>query len=154
MSADAVGRVVFVGGPTLMPALRERIGGFFGGRVAEGIDPMTLVARGAALYAATVGLSARPAAPAARAATGLVVRMEHPAVTADTEPFVVGRFLPEKGEALPARVRIAREDGGFTGEEAEVSPEGSFVVQVRLERALPEPFSSLRVRLRAAGRWS
>jgi molecular chaperone DnaK len=134
VGADDVGRVVFVGGPTLMPALRARIGGFFGGRAAEGIDPMTLVARGAALYAATVGLSAPPAAPAPQNATGMVVRMEHPAVTADTEPFVVGRFLPEKGEALPARVRIARQDGGFAGEEAEVSPEGSFVVQVRLER--------------------
>ena len=38
----------------------------------------------------------------------MVVRMEHPAVTADTEPFVVGRFLPEKGEAMPAKARIVR----------------------------------------------
>ena len=131
LSADAVGRVVFVGGPTLMPALREQIGGFFGGRVAAGIDPMTLVARGAALYAATAGLSARPAAPAARS-TGLVVRLEHPTVTADPEPFVVGRFLPEKGAPLPVRARIGREDGGFLSAEAAVSEEGSFVVQVRL----------------------
>jgi molecular chaperone DnaK len=134
LSADDVGRVVFVGGPTLMPALRGRIGGFFGGRVAEGIDPMTLVARGAALYAATTALSARPSTPSAQAPTGMVVRMEHPAVTVDTEPFVVGRFLPEKGEALPVKVRIARLDAGFTSEEAAVSPEGSFVAQVRLER--------------------
>jgi molecular chaperone DnaK len=138
VGADQVGRVVFVGGPTLMPALRERIGGFFGGRVAEGIDPMTLVARGAALYAATVGLSARPAAPAVAAPRGMVVRMEHPPVTADTEPFVVGRFLPEKGEARPARARIVsldgREDGGFTSEDLAVSAEGSFVAQVRLEK--------------------
>jgi molecular chaperone DnaK len=131
LSVDAVGRVVFVGGPTLMPALRERIGGFFGGRVAAGIDPMTLVARGAALYAATAGLSARPAAPATRS-TGLVVCLEHPTVTADPEPFVVGRFLPEKGAPLPVRARIGREDGGFLSAEAAVSEEGSFVVQVRL----------------------
>ncbi len=132
LGADAVGQVVFVGGPTLMPALRERVGGFFGGRVAEGIDPMTLVARGAALYAATVGLEARPAEPVAP--TGLVVRVEHPAVTADTEPFVVGRFLPEKGEDVPMRVRIVREDGGFDSGDVEVSEAGAFVVQVLLER--------------------
>src|SRR3954468_23708310 len=132
LGADAVGRVVFVGGPTLMPALRERVGGFFGGRVAEGIDPMTLVARGAALYAATVGLEARPPEPVAP--TGLVVRVEHPAVTADTEPFVVGRFLPEKGEESPLRVRIVREDAGFDSGDVEVSEAGAFVVQVHLER--------------------
>ncbi|HSF38779.1 MAG TPA: Hsp70 family protein, partial [Thermoanaerobaculia bacterium] len=135
LSPDAVGRIVFVGGPTLMPALRERIGGFFGGRVAEGIDPMTIVARGAALYAATAGLDARPVATApAPVAVGIAVKMEHPAVTADTQPFVVGRFLPVDGEALPAQVRISRADGGFTSPEAAVSPEGSFVLQVELVR--------------------
>jgi molecular chaperone DnaK len=143
VGVDDVGRVVFVGGPTLMPALRERIGGFFGGRVAEGIDPMTLVARGAALYAATAALSAKPAAPAPTA-RGLVVRMEHPAVTADTEPFVVGRFLPEKGGTMPVRARISRADGGFTSEEAAVSAEGGFALQVRLQ-----PHAQSRFRLAA-----
>ena len=134
LSADAVGRVVFVGGPTLMPALRERVGALFGGRVAEGIDPMTIVARGAALYAATVGLEARPPSREEAIHTGMVLRVEHPAVTADTEPFVIGRFLPAQGEEVPLRVQIARLDGGFTSDEAEVSAEGAFVVQVRLER--------------------
>ncbi len=134
LSAEAVGRVVFVGGPTLMPALRERVGALFGGRVAEGIDPMTIVARGAALYAATVGLEARPPSREEAVQTGMVLRVEHPAVTVDTEPFVVGRFLPAKGEEVPLSVQIARLDGGFTSDEAEVSAEGAFVVQVRLER--------------------
>src|SRR5262249_49994985 len=35
---DDVARVVLVGGPTLMPAVRARIGELVGGRVAEGID--------------------------------------------------------------------------------------------------------------------
>jgi len=134
LSAEAVGRVVFVGGPTLMPALRERVGALFGGRVAEGIDPMTIVARGAALYAATVGLEARPPSQEEAIPTGMVLRVEHPAVTVDTEPFVVGRFLPAQGEEVPLSVQIARLDGGFTSDEAEVSAEGAFVVQVRLER--------------------
>ena len=63
-TADDVARVVLVGGPTLMPAVRARIGELFGGRIAAGVDPMTIVARGAALYAGSVGLDARPAARA------------------------------------------------------------------------------------------
>jgi molecular chaperone DnaK len=132
--ADNVARVVCVGGPTLIPSLRERISSFFGGRVAEGVDPMTAVARGAALYAATIGLSARPAPASVTAQRGLALRIEFPPVTADAEPFVVGRFLPAHGERLPERVRIVRQDGGVVFGDAPISAEGSFVLQVALVR--------------------
>jgi len=132
--ADDVARVVFVGGPTLIPSLRERVSAFFGGRVAEGVDPMTAVARGAALYAATIGLSARPARASVSAQSGLALRIEFPPVTADAEPFVVGRFLPAHGERLPERVRIRRQDGGVVFGDAPISAEGSFVLQVALLR--------------------
>lgn len=68
------------------------------------------------------------------------MRIEHPAVTADREPFVVGRFLPTAGERLPARVRIERADGGFTGPLVDLSPEGSFVAQVKLESGKQNQF--------------
>ena len=107
-TADEVARVVLVGGPTLMPGLRARIGDLFDGRIAAGIDPMTIVARGAALYAGSVGLDATPAARASAPAPGLAVRIEHPSVTADLEPFVVGRCLPAVGQTMPDRVRVER----------------------------------------------
>jgi molecular chaperone DnaK len=134
-TADDVARVVLVGGPTSMPGLRARVGELFGGRIATGVDPMTIVARGAALYAGSVGLDAKPASRAAAPAPGLAVRIEHPSVTADLEPFVVGRCLPGGGQGLPDRVRIEREDGLWTGADAKLSSEGSFVIQVRLDRS-------------------
>ncbi|HEY5449976.1 MAG TPA: Hsp70 family protein [Polyangia bacterium] len=141
-TADDVARVVLVGGPTLMPGLRARVGEMFGGRIAAGIDPMTIVARGAALYAGSVGLDATPAARATAPAAGLPVRIEHPSVTADMEPFVVGRCLPGAGQTLPDRVRIERvgDDGGWAGADSPLSPEGSFVLQVRLERSRRNKF--------------
>jgi molecular chaperone DnaK len=68
-----------------------------------------------------------------RPGPGLAVRIEHPPITSDLAPFVVGRFMPATGEPLPERVRIDREDGGFRSAEVRPSPEGSFVVQVELE---------------------
>ena len=56
LRADDLRRIVLVGGPTVMPALRARLAAAFGDRFATGHDPMTLVAAGAALYAATAGL--------------------------------------------------------------------------------------------------
>lgn len=134
VAVDEVGHIVFVGGPTLTPLLRQRIGAAFGGRIVEGIDPMTIVARGAALYAATAGLNAHSEESLPTVSEGLVVRLEYPAVTADSEPFVVGRFLPKPGEVLPERVRIVCLETGEAGSECEVSPEGSFVQQVVLKR--------------------
>jgi molecular chaperone DnaK len=153
---EDVARVVLVGGPTLMPGLRARVGEMFGGRIAAGVDPMTIVARGAALYAGSVGLEATPAARGSVPGSGLATRVEHPSVTADLEPFVVGRCLPGTGQALPDRVRIEREEGGgaggtkWTSADVALSPEGSFVVQVRLERARRNAFC-VRAFDRAAG---
>jgi molecular chaperone DnaK len=132
--ADQIERVVLVGGPTLTPRLRGRIGELFGDRLAEGIEPMTLVARGAALYAATAGLDARPKVTPASVKAGLALRIEHPPVTADLEPFVVGRFLPGVGTVLPDSVRIERDDGGCQTPAVKPSAEGSFVLQVKLLR--------------------
>jgi len=142
-TADEIARVVLVGGPTLMPGLRARIGAMFGGRIAAGVDPMTIVARGAALYAGSLGLDAKPAPRTSAPAAGLTIRIEHPSVTADLEPFVVGRCLPAAGQTLPERIRIERDDDGrnvdrqgvgWPGTEAALSAEGTFVIQVRLEK--------------------
>lgn len=132
VSPDEIGRVVFVGGPTMTPYIRTRIGEAFGGRIAAGIDPMTAVVRGAALYAATAGLNAKPAKAGAHPLKGMAVRIEHTPVTSDLKPFVVGRFFPAPEEQLPASVRLRREDG-FTSPDAAVAKEGSFVLQASLE---------------------
>ena len=51
-------RVVMVGGPTVMPFLRHRVRDALGADFGEGLDPMTLVSEGAALYAVTANLEA------------------------------------------------------------------------------------------------
>ncbi len=46
-----IDRIVFVGGPTRMPVVREYFEGFFGRKAEMGIDPMECVASGAAIQA-------------------------------------------------------------------------------------------------------
>lgn len=48
-SAD-LDRVLLVGGPTQMPIIRGALGSLFGVAVDHSVDPMTIVARGAAIY--------------------------------------------------------------------------------------------------------
>ena len=122
-----LGRVVLVGGPTIMPAVRAQVAARLEATLAEGLDPMTLVAQGAALYAATAGLDGRGEARAP--GTGKKVWLQYPPVSADLTPHVVGRFV---GGDAPASLRLVRSDGGWTGPATSIGADGGFVTMVSL----------------------
>jgi molecular chaperone DnaK len=123
-------RVVLVGGPTVMPALRRKVHDALQAEFGAGLDPMTLVAQGAALFAGTVGLDGRPApqTPAA-AATGPKVWLQFPAMTSDETPFLVGKLL-EPGEIRA--IRLERCDGSWTSEDAALSADQAFSTMLSL----------------------
>ncbi len=56
LSPADVDRVILVGGPTQMPVVRAALVFLLGDKLDYSIDPMTVVARGAALYASTLEL--------------------------------------------------------------------------------------------------
>ncbi|MGK4001645.1 Hsp70 family protein [Sorangium sp. So ce1036] len=139
LDASQLARVVLVGGPTVMPALRARVRDALGAPFGEGLDPMTLVAQGAAIYAATAGLDARPAARAAAAEEGRRLWLQYPAMSSDLTPHVVGRVVEGSGPA-PARIRLAREGDAWTSAEAALDAEGAFVITVDLLPRRPNVF--------------
>ncbi len=134
-----LGRVVLVGGPTAMPALRARVAEALGAPFREGLDPMTLVAQGAALYAATAHLDARPAKATAPGAGGTRVWLQYPAMTPDLSPFVVGKLVDAKPGAV-AKVLLAREEGDWKSAPETVDAEGTFAVLVSLLARRPNVF--------------
>jgi molecular chaperone DnaK len=127
LGAGRLAKIVLVGGPTVMPIVRARVAARLEAAIAEGHDPMTLVAQGAALYAATAGLDGR-AAPA-QPSTGRQVWLQYPAVSADLTPHVVGKFV---GADAPAKIKLARNDGAWTSGEATVAPDGTWIASVTL----------------------
>ncbi len=132
MSAHGLGpgrlaRIVLVGGPTVMPLVRNRVAARLEAPLAEGHDPMTLVAQGAALYAATASLDGRAVTQAPT--TGRQVWLQYPAVSSDLTPHVVGKFV---GENPPAKVKLVRSDGGWSSPDATVGPDGTFLTSVTL----------------------
>jgi molecular chaperone DnaK len=137
LTPDQLDRVVLVGGPTVMPALRERVGAALGARFSEGHDPMTLVARGAALYAATAGLDAQPAE--STEPEGRRLWLQYPAMSSDLFPHVAGRLLEGDGPA-PHEVRFVRGDGGWVGEWVALGSDGGFVAMLELAARKPNRF--------------
>ena len=139
LEPSQLSNLVLVGGPTVMPFLRARLKEVLGVKFAEGLDPMTLVAQGAALYAATASLDARPAGGTEE--TGRKLWLQYPAMTSDIAPHVVGRIVDAASEKdKPATVQLLRADGAFQTAEVPFSDEGAFVLSVDVTPRKPNDF--------------
>ncbi len=143
LDTKSIGRLVLVGGPTVMSTLRARLDERLGIALATDIDPMTAVAEGAAFFAAEHDLETSGQSRKGRAAGAATagnepaaankepaerVWLQYPSVSGDLFPYVVGRV---RAGSLKS-VRLERAGGGFTSVSEAVDEDGSFVVQVEL----------------------
>jgi molecular chaperone DnaK len=130
LAHGGLARVVLVGGPTVTPCLRQRVVAQLDAVLVEGLDPMTLVATGAALFAGSVGLDARPVASQTAKPEGVAVWLQYPTLTGDLSPFLVGKLVA-KGSAVRA-VRVRRADGGWQSSPEPVDAEHTFAIMLQL----------------------
>ncbi|MGQ0842647.1 MAG: Hsp70 family protein [Sporichthyaceae bacterium] len=92
LGAGDVERVILVGGATLSPGLRERLADpaeGLGIALDNSMDAITVVARGAAVFAGTQRMPKR--AGAAKSLDAIALDLEHKSVGSDDEPLVGGR---------------------------------------------------------------
>jgi molecular chaperone DnaK len=107
-----VEKVILVGGPTIMPYLRERLADpvtGLGVPLEHRLDPMTVVARGAAVFA---GTQRRPEGVAVAPPPGTFrVQLEYRPIGPDPEPLVAGRVTGAAGAELTGfSVELVAED--------------------------------------------
>jgi len=131
LDAKNMERIILVGGPTNMPYLRDRLAdnihGGLGIPLEFRVDPLTVVARGAAIFAGTQRIKA-PSAHRLRE-NQLSLELDYKPISPETEPLVGGKVLGAHGKdfsgytiefvnngARPAwrsgRIRLGA-DGGF-----------------------------------------
>lgn len=107
-------RVLLVGGPTQMPYVRDAIQAHVGARVDSTLDPMTVVARGAAAYASTVERSASAQDLKAEPSAGaLSVRLAFDPVSAEASTRVAGK-LSGRDATAQLEVKVDAEGGVWT----------------------------------------
>jgi molecular chaperone DnaK len=115
-------RVLLVGGPTQMPLVRDALAHHLGAKIDASLDPMTVVARGAAIYASTVerrsasGIGADAAKLAAKSESSkgtLAVRLAFDPLSAEASTRVAGKLaaVPDD-DAL--EVKIDADSGVWT----------------------------------------
>jgi molecular chaperone DnaK len=113
-------KVLLVGGPTQTPYVRQRLASDLGIALEAGIDPMTIVAKGAAIFAGTQRLEAT--VPVASVGT-FNVTLEYQPVGTDPEPLVGGKVLGPQNtdlagytiEFLDPTAHPPRRSGRLTG---------------------------------------
>jgi len=136
-------KVLLVGGPTLSPYLRERLADPAAGlgiALDHSQDPITAVARGAAIFAGTQRL-ADTAAPAAPPAAGrYAVELEYRPVGPDTEPFVGGRVTGGPTAGLSIEFVNPEAKPVWRSGRIELSPDGAFVTTLWAERGRANTF--------------
>jgi molecular chaperone DnaK len=129
---SAVEKLIFVGGPTLTPALRAAVEDGLGLHGEAGVDPMTIVAQGAAIHAAAQRL---PVTESAVAVPGVRrIQLEYPPISQEMEPFVVGKIALGSGGPEPAAVEVNARDGSFRSGRVPVSDRGGFAISLRLHK--------------------
>jgi molecular chaperone DnaK len=151
LGSGDIAKAILVGGPTLSPYLRERLSD-----PDEGLgialdftqDPLTAVARGAAIFAGTQRLAT--VAPTPRAGT-FTLNLEYQPVGPDEEPIVAGRLV--NNDVANADVVTPADFTGYTVELTNadskppwrsgrigVAPEGLFVTSLWAERGKRNAF--------------
>ena len=89
LAKEAVDRVILVGGPTIAQYFREILANNLGIRLDTNVDPLTVVAKGAAVFAATQRLTVTLKSPVAPGE--YVIDLKYKPVGLDSAPVIGGK---------------------------------------------------------------
>jgi len=147
LAPNQVSQLIPVGGPTFTPLLRKLLREL-GIPIDFSVDPMTIVAQGAAIYARSIRVPEHLRAQPAKRGR-LYVSLEYPTVSANAEPMV-GGCLRQQGTDGPQpglTVQFERLDGNYRSVSLPVEADGTFLTTVKIE---PNKLNEFRVRVRDA----
>ncbi|MBL0216057.1 MAG: Hsp70 family protein [Myxococcales bacterium] len=130
VEAAELSGLVMVGGPTLTPCVARQIHFDVGVEAKHYVDPMTIVARGAALFASTQRIPAGMRKK--RVGAAIELHLEYEAMTTDPSPLIVGKVTSPMPPPPGLKITVERDDGQFRAPLSPVQPNGAFAVDLRL----------------------
>jgi molecular chaperone DnaK len=128
LSGDSLNSLILVGGPTFSPVLRELLSSQICPPDTS-VDPMTVVARGAAIYASQFDVD-EAIIDEVRDVTKVQLDLSYEAQTVETEEMLVVKLNKEKTQGdIPSKVfvTVKRSDGGWESNKAEIDETGDIV---------------------------
>ena len=126
MGKDKLDKIILVGGPTHSPILRRMLKEQFGDIIDTSVDPMTVVAKGAALYASTIDNEEKKEVKVGTAALSIA----YEATTVETIEFVTIKLnKAESAGNIPVRLtaKVSRADGSWTSDMFDLTERGDVI---------------------------
>lgn len=142
IAPSSVEKLIFVGGPTVAAYFRDIVHEAFGIPVDDTVDPLTVVARGAAIFASTQPIPRRAGTAVARPAGSFQVNILAKPVGADNEPLVGGCVLPPPGVSLAGyTIELVNERTKWRSGRLTLSGKGVFQITARAEKGVQNVFA-------------
>ena len=142
INGNSLGALILVGGPTYSPILREMLKKQVTEKVDTSCDPMTVVAKGAALYASTVSVS-EEIIEKERDKTKIQLGLGYESTTVENEEFVTIKILKDKTEGeIPEKcfAEVIRNDKAWSSGKVQIDEAGE-VVEVKLNSGKANAFN-------------
>lgn len=133
-------RVILVGGPTLAPYFREKLKDVLGIAIDHSVDPMTVVARGAAIFAGAQRL--KDIRPKASAAGTAVVELRYQPVGIDDSPQIGGKVaLASIADFSGMTIELINSNSQWSSGKVALRKDGVFITNVRADRGVRNEYS-------------
>ncbi|MGC2595239.1 MAG: Hsp70 family protein [Rhabdochlamydiaceae bacterium] len=123
---STVQKIVLVGGPTQMPILREFLKDALQIKVDGSLDPLTVVAKGAAMFGNQTVVSVQDSKSRQQNAV-CQLEVNYNPVTSDDEQTITGRIAACPETSQPYSIQFAGSDDSFSSEEILIK-NGKFIL--------------------------
>jgi molecular chaperone DnaK len=139
LEAGAIEKVILVGGPTLAPYFRDILAANLGIPLDHSSDPMTVVARGAAIFAGTQSFQSHATAPAA--GCQFTIDLKYQPVGASDSPSVGARVSALDGRDLVGfQVEFVNQKTLWRSGRVALPTDGVLMVDVNAEKGEKNTF--------------
>jgi molecular chaperone DnaK len=145
LGANDIEKIILVGGPTMAPYVREHLEDAregLGIRLDFSVDPLTVVAQGAAIFAGTQRLEGGE--PSATVSADVYqLELEYEPVGADAEPMVGGRVIAHPGDNLSTftiEFINAESRPAWRSGKVSIAANGAFMANLWAQRGRPNLF--------------
>lgn len=129
LKGSDLGALILVGGPTFSPILKRMLKEQITDKVDISVDPITVVAKGAALFASTITVSDE-VKEETRDKTKLQLDIKYEATTVELDEMVNIKVLKEKTEGtFPEKifVDVVRSDGAWSSGKKQIGEKASII---------------------------
>ncbi len=147
LQPSMIEKTILVGGPTLAPYFRDILSDKLGIPLDHSVDPLTVVAQGAAVFAGTQRLDKSARSGGEQVAAGTYkITLNYQPIGPDDDPSVVGEVTPPEGKSIAGcAIEFVNRVTHWSSGKIHLNSEGKFHLRLRAEAGSQNVFDIVLV---------